>query len=515
MVANKHLPVVLCILDGWGKSDNSVGNAILHGNTPTFDRINSEFPPTFLNASSRYVGLPDGQMGNSEVGHLNIGAGRVVLQTLPAVNTAIEDGTFFSNSVIHEGMERAIKSGNGYHLLGLLSDGGVHSHIDHIEAFLKKAKDMGLEKVFIHPLMDGRDTPPDSGAGYMKSLVNMIRKIGVGEVATVGGRYFGMDRDKRWERVEKAFHAIVHGESDFIEQDPIEAVKKSYERGETDEFIKPTVIVDVSGNPVGRMMDGDVVQVFNFRADRVRQITSALFQKSFEEFDRGEMPHLDVCTLTEYDETFKIPVAFDVTQPKNNLGEYLSSLGIKQLRTAETEKYAHVTFFFNGGVEVPYSGEERKLVPSPKVATYDLQPEMSANEVADIVTKGVASGDYQFITVNFANGDMVGHTGIWEAALKAVETIDSCVEKISKAVMEAGGWLIITADHGNIEEMIGKQNEPITSHSTNVVPFYILGPETLKLREEGGSLCDIAPTVLELLGLEQPKEMTGISLIKK
>jgi len=515
VVENKHLPVVLCILDGWGKSESDVGNAIVQGKTPVFDDIDLKFPPTSINASSRFVGLPDGQMGNSEVGHLNIGAGRLVLQTLPMINTAISDGTFFTNPVIDLGMKKALESGKGYHLLGLVSYGGVHSHIDHIEAFIKKAGDMGLEKVFIHSLMDGRDTPPDSGLGYMQSLMERLKKHGVGKVATVGGRYYGMDRDKRWERVESAFRAIVHGESDYIERDPVEAVRKSYGRGETDEFIKPTVIADSSGNPLGKMGDGDIVQLFNFRADRVRQITAALFQKDFDQFDRGEMPLLQVRTITEYDETFHLPVAFDVKQPRNNLGEYLSGLGIKQFRTAETEKYAHVTFFFNGGVETPYPGEVRKLIPSPKVATYDLQPEMSAEKVADEVVKAVRSGEYRLITVNFANGDMVGHTGVWEAALKAVGTVDACVGRVKRAVEEAGGWLIITADHGNIEEMIGKNGEPITSHSTNVVPFYIVGPKALKLRDGGGALCDIAPTVLDLMGLKQPEEMTGVSLIKK
>jgi len=506
-------PLVLCVLDGWGKNDSSFGNAVIKGDTPVFDILDRAHPPISINASSGYVGLPEGQMGNSEVGHLNIGAGRVVLQDLPKINSAIEDGSFFTNTVITDGMRRAIKNGSRYHLFGLVSDGGVHSHINHIRAFLEKAKQEGLPEVYIHALMDGRDTPPDSGAEYIRKLLGIIEEVGIGKISTIAGRYYTMDRDNRWNRVEKGFNAIVHGKAEATSADPVQAILNSYENGVTDEFIIPTVITDEKGDPTAKLKSGDVFQIFNFRADRVRQITRALSEKDFDRFDRSETPDVSIICMTQYSEDFDLPAAFEKEAPKNGLGEFLSSLDVPQFRTAETEKYAHVTYFFNGGLETQFSGENRRLVPSPMVATYDLKPEMSAYEVADNVVSAVKSAKYRFIVVNFANGDMVGHTGIFEAALKAVETVDACIGRIMEAVRKVGGWLVITADHGNVEEMVGSHDEPITSHSTNLVPFYVVGPEKAKLNPNGGALCDVAPTVLSLMNIPQPDEMTGSSLI--
>ncbi len=514
MNTDKIPRVVLCILDGWGANESDYFNPVINGLTPTIDYLNANFPPVLINASAGHVGLPEGQMGNSEVGHLNIGAGRVVLQDLPRIDTAIRDGSFFTNAVIDAGMKTALERGANYHLLGLLSDGGVHSHINHIEAFLEKAGRVGLKNVFIHALTDGRDTPPDSGIEYVRRLEGIVKKIGVGKIATVSGRYYTMDRDKRWDRVEKGFNALVHGKGIRTASDPVSAMKSSYDNNVTDEFVEPTVITS-NGQPTATLGDGGVLQAFNFRADRMRQILHALTDDTFDGFDRGKLPKIDVVTLTEYDETFPFPVAFDNNPPRNGIGELLSGLGLAQFRTAETEKYAHVTFFFNGGIEKTYPLEERNLIPSPKVATYDLQPEMSAFEVTDGVVGAVESKKFPLVVVNLANGDMVGHTGIYEAALKAVETIDTNVARIMEAVKKAGSTMIITADHGNIEEMKNKSGQPITSHTTNPVPFYVYkgsGPFTLD--DRSGALCDIAPTILSLMGIEQPAEMTGAPLIK-
>jgi len=444
-------------------------------------------------------------MGNSEVGHLNIGAGRVIAQELPKISLAIKNGSFFKNPAIGEGIKKALDGGKAYHLIGLVSDGGVHSHILHFEALLKKCKLDGIKRVYIHALMDGRDTPPNSGLGYMEQLVKMTREIGVGKIATVGGRYWGMDRDNRWERVEKAYKAMVCGEGVHA-ADPVEAIKASYANKSTDEFIEPTII---AGGEGGIIRDGDTVQFFNFRADRVRELARALSEPDFKGFDRVVTPAVNIYGMTDYSEDFHFPVAFSTKPPRNGLGELLSKLGIRQFRSAETEKYAHVTFFFNGGVETVYEGETRKLVPSPKVATYDMQPEMSAVEVTDGVVAAVNSGEYGAVIVNIANGDMVGHTGVWPACLKAVETVDTCVGRIMEAVKKAGGHLVITADHGNIEEKLDKDNKPITAHSTNPVPLYVFGPHPLKLLGDNGALCDIAPTILKIMGVEQPPEMTG------
>ncbi len=512
MAENGIAPVVLCILDGWGSGESRLGNAVLQGNTPFLDKIGEEFPHILINASSGYVGLPEGQMGNSEVGHLNIGAGRVVFQDLPKITKAIENRTFFENKVIDEGMRKALEGDSSYHLFGLVSDGGVHSDINHIKAFLEKAKQVGLKNLFIHALMDGRDTSPTSGIGYMRKLIKMTEDVGVGQVATVSGRYWAMDRDNRWERVEKGFNAVVHGKAEPTAKEPLTAILQSYENGVTDEFIEPIVIVDDNGEPLARMKDGDVVQIFNFRADRVRQVTRALTESCFDEIDRGDLPKVLVYCLTKYASSFELPVAFETESPKNTLGEIVSNLGISQFRTAETEKYAHVTYFFNGGREEPFKGEERVLIESPKVATYDLQPEMSAGEVTDTVVGAVKSGLHRLIVVNFANGDMVGHTAVFEAALKAVAVVDLCVAKVAKAVKAVGGSIVITADHGNIEKMLTKDDKPLTSHTTNLVPFYLLGHEA-KLNHNGGALCDVAPTLLEIMKINKPDEMTGKSLI--
>lgn len=505
--------LVLCILDGWGSSDSEFGNAIAASKTPNFDYLNSNYPPITIAASGEEVGLPEGQMGNSEVGHLNIGAGRVVMQNLPKINRAIKDGSFFTNPVIDEGVKKALSDRVNYHLTGLVSDGGVHSHLNHIEAFLKKCKMDGLKNVYIHALMDGRDTPPDSGVRYMKQLVEITEKLSIGKVATVSGRYYGMDRDKRWDRVEKYYNAIVRGKGIVTADGPVEAVTNSYDKGITDEFIDPTVVIDEHGEPVGTIRKGDVVQIFNFRPDRVRQIVMALTEESFDVFGRGPKPGVHVYCMADYGEMFDLPIAFENRPPENTLGKLLCDLKIPQFRTAETEKYPHVTYFFNGGIETPFKGEARKMIPSPKVATYDLKPEMSAEEVTDQVVAAVDSGSYKVIVVNLANGDMVGHTGVFDAAVKAVETVDHCAGRMMAAVKKAGGYLIVTADHGNIEEMINSHNQPITAHSTNRVPFYVYGPKHLTLNKNGGALCDIAPAVLSILDIRKPDEMTGHSLI--
>ncbi len=510
---NSYTPVLLCILDGWGHSDKVKGNTLKTAKMPTFDYLDHEFPPIFINASGEFVGLPDGQMGNSEVGHLNIGAGRVVRQELPRISYAIKDGSFFTNPAIDDGVKKALVSGKKYHLIGLLSDGGVHSHIEHLIGFLRKAKREGLERVYIHALMDGRDTSPTSGAGYMRQLQATIKETGCGRVATVIGRYYAMDRDNRWDRVEKAYNAMALGQAEKKGRDPVKVLEESYIAGVTDEFIIPSVMLDETGAPVATIDDGDVVQFFNFRADRVREMVKVLTEPEFKGFTRKNAVQVYVYCLTEYSKEFTLPVAFDTSPPSNTLGEVFAHNGIGQFRTAETEKYAHVTFFFNGGVEKQFPGEERRVIPSPKVATYDLQPEMSAVPVTDEVVKAVLSGRFPAVIVNIANGDMVGHTGIFTAAVKAAETVDACVGRMMEAVKKGGGWMLITADHGNIEEMLDAKGEPMTQHSTNPVPFYVYGPRRLPLVHDGGALCDIAPTMLKLMGIPQPQEMTGRPLV--
>lgn len=505
----------LMILDGFGERKEQMGNAVKLAKTPHIDALEKEYPMTYIGASGMSVGLPDGQMGNSEVGHLNIGAGRIVYQELTRITKSIEDGDFFTNEAFCGAVDNVKKNGGALHLMGLLSEGGVHSHMNHLKALVRLAAQNGLKKVYLHCFMDGRDVPPDSGKHYMEDICAYLKEVGVGKVATVSGRYYAMDRDNRWERVGKAYAAMVDGMGETCTC-PVEAVEQSYAKGVTDEFILPTVVME-DGQPVGKIQSGDSVIFFNFRPDRAREITRALTEPDFDGFARTYFP-LYYVTMTQYDATFShVHVAFKPQTLENTLGEYVSRQGLKQFRIAETEKYAHVTFFFNGGVEAPNEGEDRVLIPSPKVATYDLQPEMSAYEVAEKAAERIRSGKYDLMILNFANPDMVGHTGVLEAAVKAVEAVDACVGTVVDAIREVGGEVIITADHGNAELMIDpKTGSPFTAHTTNIVPCILVSEryKTAKLRE-GGILADLAPTLLDLMGLEQPKEMTGKSLLCK
>ncbi len=501
-------PTTLIIMDGFGVEDPSAGNAVVNAFTPNLDRIFSQCPGSKLSASGLDVGLPDGQMGNSEVGHTNIGAGRVVFQDLPHISRDIETGSFFENPAYLEAMENCREWDSALHLMGLLSDGGVHSHITHLYALLKMAQDQGLKKVYIHCFLDGRDVPPSSGKSYVEQLQAKIQQMGIGQIATVMGRYYAMDRDKRWDRLQKAYDAIVCAQAPFA-SDAAKAVQASYDAGVTDEFMVPVVCAqDV------QVRDNDSIIFFNFRPDRAREITRTLVDEDFNEVERktGFVPVDFVCT-TEYDATMpNVSVAYPRQKLTNIFGEYISNLGLTQLRIAETEKYAHVTFFFNGGVEQVFPGEDRCLINSPKVATYDLQPEMSAYEVTEEAVKRILSGNYDVIILNFANCDMVGHTGVYEAACKAVSTVDECVGKVVDATSKMGGVSLITADHGNAERMVDADGSPFTAHTTNLVPFYIVGAN-VTLRD--GRLCDIAPTMLDLMGLEKPAEMDGETLITK
>ena len=502
-------PTTLIIMDGFGLTNGVVGNAIRAASTPRLDQFFQEYAAhTTLRASGLDVGLPDGQMGNSEVGHTNIGAGRVVFQDLPRITKAIRDGSFFENPAYNHAMDACLEKGTALHLMGLLSDGGVHSHLDHLFALLEMAKRKGLEKVYIHAFLDGRDVSPTSGADFMARTVEQCRSIGVGKIATVMGRYYAMDRDKRWDRVEMAYDAMVYGEGSTFNPVPVAAVKDSYAAGVTDEFVEP-VVCDRDGT----ISDNDSVIFFNFRPDRAREITRSLVDPEFDGFTRQFFPLTFVCN-TEYDASMpNVEVAFPRVSVANGLGEYLSQMGLTQLRIAETEKYAHVTFFFNGGTETVFPGEDRVLVPSPKVATYDLQPEMSAVEVTDKCVERIESGAYDVIILNFANCDMVGHTGVYEAAVKAVETVDTCVGRVVDATMKMGGIAMITADHGNAEQMEEPDGSPMTAHTTNPVPFILCGAGT-ELRSDG-RLADIAPTILDVMGLACPPEMDGKTLIIK
>ncbi|VVB55218.1 2,3-bisphosphoglycerate-independent phosphoglycerate mutase [uncultured archaeon] len=502
----KRKPVLLMILDGFGLSGKKEGNAIAAAKKPNIDRLFSTYPHSTLQASGMSVGLPVGQMGNSEVGHLNIGAGRIVYQDLTRITKSIGVGDFFSNSILIDAIENVKTKGSSLHLMGLLSDGGVHSHNTHLYALLKLAKKHGIRNVFIHAFLDGRDVPPKSALSYIADAEKRMKELG-GEFATISGRYFAMDRDKRWERVEKAYDAMTGiGET---AQSARQAVEKAYERGENDEFVTPTIILK-NNEPVSVVSNNDSVIFFNFRSDRAREITRAFIDDDFNGFKRKIFPHTHFVCLTQYDETFKVPVAFPPDSLKNILADILSHHNLKQLRIAETEKYAHVTFFFNGGKETPVAGEERILVPSPKVATYDHKPEMSAYPVTDEVVKAVSSGKFDIIILNYANLDMVGHTGIFEAAVKATEAVDNCVGKVLEAVSSAGGLLILTADHGNAEQMLDETGGIHTAHTCNPVPF-LFCDAGIKLRD--GILADIAPTLLEVLEIEKPEEMTGTSLI--
>ncbi len=501
-------PTTLIIMDGFGVESANPGNAVSNAPTPRLDKIFAECPGCRLSASGLDVGLPEGQMGNSEVGHTNIGAGRVVFQDLPHISRDIDSGVFFQNGALNEAMENCREWGSSLHLMGLLSDGGVHSHITHVFALLKMAKEQGIKNVFVHCFLDGRDVPPSSGKGYVEQLQAKCQELGVGRIATVMGRYYAMDRDKRWDRVQRAYDAIANGEGPF-EEDAAQAVQKSYDAGVTDEFVEP--VVCAKG---GQVRDNDSVIFFNFRPDRAREITRCFVDEDFNDVERkrGFVPVTYVC-MTEYDATMpNVSVAYPREKLANIFGEYISSLGLTQLRIAETEKYAHVTFFFNGGVEQVFPGEDRCLIASPKVATYDLQPEMSAYQVTVEAVKRIESGSYDVIILNFANCDMVGHTGVYEAACKAVSTVDECVGRVVDATSKMGGVSMITADHGNAERMVDTDGSPFTAHTTNLVPFYIVGA-SVKLRD--GRLADIAPTMLDLMGLEKPAEMDGETLIQK
>jgi 2,3-bisphosphoglycerate-independent phosphoglycerate mutase len=512
----KVKPVLLVILDGWGLRAEREANAIALAGTPQMDALTRDYPSTALKTSGLSVGLPEGQMGNSEVGHTNLGAGRIVYQDFVRINRAVEDGSFFQNPVLLEAMRRARAGSGTLHFIGLLSDGGVHSHVDHLHALLEMARREGVPRAFVHALLDGRDTPPRSGLGYVQAFEKRIGETGYGKIATVMGRYWGMDRDKRWDRVAQAYAAMVRGEG-HRSATPALAVEEAYGRGENDEFVKPTVVMNGGGEPRARIRDGDAIVFFNFRADRARELTRAFTQEGFKEFDVAPRPRLSYyACMTEYDKTFNLPVAYTPDQPTEIFPEIVARAGIKQLRCAETEKYAHVTFFFNGGQEVQFPGEDRILVPSPRdVKTYDEKPEMSAREVTDKLVAAIESRQYGFILVNFANPDMVGHTGILPAAIKAVKVVDECVGRLWRAARASHMAMLVTADHGNCEMMVDPvTGQPHTAHTLGPVPFILADPDLkgAKLRGEG-VLADVAPTALQIMGLPQPKEMKGLGLL--
>ncbi len=510
-----HRPCMLIILDGWGIREESEGNAVLSARTPFLDMLESSYPSTRLNCMGKAVGLPEGIMGNSEVGHLNIGAGRIVYQDLLRIDKAIQDRSFMENSSLNAVMS-AVKSGEtALHLMGLVSDGGVHSQLFHLLTLLEMAKSRGLTRVYVHAILDGRDTSPQSGVSYLDTLQNHIKDHNFGKIASVCGRYYAMDRDKRWERVQKAYELFTRGQG-VKAKDAVAAVKEAYAKGETDEFVNPIVITGNTGGPVGPVRDGDGVIFFNFRADRAREITRAFTEDGFAGFERDRVPELChyVC-MTLYDEAFSLPVVFTPIHLNNILGGTISNKGFQQLRIAETEKYAHVTYFFNGGEEEPFPGEDRHLIPSPRdVATYDLKPEMSALDVTREVLGRIASDQYQFIVLNFANMDMVGHTGVMSAAMKACETVDGCVKEIITAIQAKGWAAIVTADHGNAEKMVAADGSPYTAHTLGQVRCILMDDERRSAELRIGSLCDIAPTILDVMDIEQPEEMTGKSLIK-
>lgn len=507
----------LIVMDGFGLSDIKEGNAVAAANTPNFDKYWDAYPHAFMHASGLDVGLPEGQMGNSEVGHLNLGAGRIVYQELTRISKAIEEGSFFMNPALLGAIENVKKHNSKLHLMGLVSDGGVHSHIEHLYALVELAKQHSLPQVYIHCFMDGRDVPPASGKSYIIALEEKLRQYEFGKIATVMGRYYSMDRDKRWDRTKKAYDAMVLGEGEWAES-AVEAMEQSYNADETDEFVRPTVVKE-NGKPVATIGPNDSIIFFNFRPDRARQITRSFIEPDFNEFERknGYFP-VYFTSMTQYDETYtNIHVAYEPEILTNTFGEYISKLGKTQLRIAETEKYAHVTFFFNGGIEYPNEGEERVLIPSPKVPTYDQKPSMSAFEVTDEVVKRIQSGKYDVIILNYANCDMVGHTGDMDAAIEAVETVDKCLGKVVEAIRAVGGRVIITADHGNAEKMIDYDTkQPHTAHTNNPVPVILVDDsrKDVKLRQ-GGRLADIAPTLLDLMGLEKPEDMTGETLIQR
>jgi 2,3-bisphosphoglycerate-independent phosphoglycerate mutase len=512
-LSKKRGPVALIIIDGWGYSPARDGNAIALAATPFYDELCEKYPQTLLEAHGYRVGLPAGVMGNSEVGHLNIGSGRVIRMDVSLVDHEIETGEFFANKVLTSAFEGTRSRNRALHLMGLISDGQVHSSLTHLYALLKLASNLGVQRVFIHCFLDGRDTPPSSAAHYLSTLQKKIAEIGCGEIVTVIGRYYAMDRDKRWERTKRAYDLLVHATGQRV-TDPIAAVQQSYERGVTDEFVEPIVIVRKSDEPVATIQNDDTVVFFNFRPDRARQLTRALTVPGFSEFDVADRPKVDFVCFTVYDRTFDLPIAFPPRQHHNVLAEVWANLRVNNYRLAETEKYAHVTYFFNGGVENEFACERRLLVPSPKIATYDLQPEMSAFKVTDKVLRGVDEGETDVFVVNFANPDMVGHTGKLDKTIEACQYVDTCLGWITKRMREARGTTIITADHGNAEQMIDLlTGNPHTAHTTNPVPLHLIDEEFvgMKLRE-GGALEDVAPTLLSLLGLEKPVEMTGRDL---
>ena len=508
-------PTMLMILDGFGLNPEASGNAIAQAHKPNLDDIFARYPGTKLDASGSAVGLPDGQMGNSEVGHLNIGAGRIVYQDLSLISNAIADGSFFENKVLASAMDSALQKGKTLHLLGLLSDGGVHSHIEHLKALLKMAKMRGLEKVFVHAFLDGRDVPPRCAKEYIEDLENYMAELGLGRIVLISGRYYAMDRDKRWDRVQLAYDAMTLRQG-RVTATAMEAMDIAYANDENDEFVTPTC---VGGDFVDEyslaVQDGDSMIMYNFRPDRAREITRAFVDNDFDGFERSaRFDNINYVCMTEYDATMpNVSVAYPPERLENTFGEYIASLGLTQLRIAETEKYAHVTFFFNGGVEEPNKNEDRILVPSPKVATYDLQPEMSAYQVTDQVIQAIDSDKYDVIILNFANADMVGHTGIMDAAIKAIETLDACVPRIVEAVLGKCGQILLTADHGNADVMLDEEGNVVTSHSLNPVPLLHIAEEPVQLAD-GGKLSDIAPTILDLMEIKIPPEMTGKSLVK-
>ena len=510
----KNKLTMLVIIDGWGINEREEGNAAKLANTPNLSNLFSQYPNSIIHTSGLDVGLPDGQMGNSEVGHMNIGAGRIVYQELTRITKSIEDGDFFNKQEFLDAIDNAKVNNTNLHIYGLLSDGGVHSHNTHLYALLKMCKEQNFDRVFVHCFLDGRDTPPSSAENYIIELEEKMKEIGVGKIASIMGRYYAMDRDKRWDRLELAYKALVYGEG-IKASSAVSAIESSYQKEEFDEFVKPTLITDVEGNPIATIKENDSIIFFNFRTDRAREITRAIVDPDFDGFQRTYFKTKYVC-MTQYDATMpNVSVAFKPEKLTNNFGEFISKNGYTQLRIAETEKYAHVTFFFNGGEEVEYPGESRILVNSPKVATYDLQPEMSAYEVTDKVVDVIRRNEIDAIILNYANCDMVGHTGSLEAAIKAVEAVDECIGKVYQEVLKVDGNLIIIADHGNCEQMIDySTGDPHTAHTTNPVPIILVSSDSsLKVKE--GRLADIAPTMLDIMGLEKPSEMTGVSLIER
>lgn len=512
-MTQQKTPTLLLILDGWGHRDSPDANAISLAKTPVWDRLLQTCPHTLIHTSGLKVGLPEGQMGNSEVGHMNLGAGRVVYQSLTRINKAIEDGEFFSNPALTGACEKAVAANGALHIIGLLSPGGIHSHEDQIEAMIDLSLQQGCQQIYLHALLDGRDTPPRSAEASLRRFSEKLNATGKGQIASIAGRYFGMDRDNRWDRVEKAYLALAEGQSPEHSPDALSALAQAYERGEDDEFVTPTCLLDPTGKDIS-MQDGDAVVFMNFRADRARELTRTFTEPAFSGFSRPRSLHFSAFVmLTEYAEDIKAECAFPPLALTNSLGEYLSTLGLTQLRIAETEKYAHVTFFFSGGREQEFQGEKRILVPSPKVATYDLMPEMSAYEVCEKLVSAIKNREFDAIICNFANGDMVGHTGNLDAAIKAVEVLDECLGMISAAILAVSGNCLITADHGNVEQMLDETTgQALTSHTDGPVPLVYVGKQHVKLQDDG-SLCDISPSLLSLMHLDIPPEMSGHSLI--